>query len=182
MEDNRGNEQEKKVEHDQIAARVVDIRQKAFMQIIYGLLWWLGSAVAMYFALASTSDNMIYWYGGALGSLFHWYRAFKLIKATQQMGAKSLVQRELVLIGITAFVIFFTSYTIIPEYFRIDTPSVGSCWFTNPDDQMVTIACWSNDAEFKTLAMEDSEDACMTDWFIRPGGRMNQYACIEEMT
>ena len=181
MENDQNNEQENEIDPNQVAAMIAEIRQKAFMQIIYGLLWWLGSAVAMYFALASTSNTMIYWYGGALGSLFHWYRAFKLIRATQQIGAKSLVQREVVLIGVTAFIVFFTSYTIIPEYFRIDTPTVGTCWFTNSDDELATIACWSNRTEFKTVAMEDSEESCLTDWYIRPGGGMSQYACIEEM-
>ena len=50
------------------------LRYQATRQILYGLAWWCGSAIAMYIALQSTGST-VYWYGGALGALFHWYRA-----------------------------------------------------------------------------------------------------------
>lgn len=182
MDESQNSQEKNEVDLNQIALMVTELRQKAFMQIIYGLLWWLGSSAAMYFALASKGDNVIYWYGGALGSLFHWYRAFKMIRATQQVGAKPLVQREAVVIGITAFIVFFTSYTIIPEYFRMQTPTIGTCWTTASSEDFMVTACWSSNAEFKTTSYEYSADYCDTNWYLKPSLDESRYGCLEEMS
>lgn len=181
MESEQNNEQKNLIDPNQITAMVAEIREKAFMQIIFGLLWWLGSAVAMYFALASTSDNMIYWYGGALGSLFHWYRAFKLIRASQQIGAQSLVQREKIVIGVIIFSIIFSSLKIVPEYFRITNPEIGTCWKESSVDILTPVACWAGGKIYRTVGFSDSEAKCGTDYYLKPDVIDARFTCLEKL-
>ena len=160
---------------------IADVRQKAFMQIVYGLLWWSGSAIAMYFALSSTGDS-IYWFGGALGSLFHWYRAFRMINATHKAGAKLLIKKEAVLIGITAFFVIFSTATIVPEYLRIDSPTIGTCWGDIGDDYFAPVACWSSSATQKTIAFAYTPEECpsSTSLYLDPMANEQRITCLEK--
>ena len=54
MENESVSNEENELEQIQYLQMIVEIRRKAFMQIVFGLLWWMGSAVAMFFALSST--------------------------------------------------------------------------------------------------------------------------------
>ena len=127
MSESSQNPQEFNNDQLQLMEMIIELRKKAFLQIIFGLAWWLGSSIAMYVAMAQTGDS-IYWYGGALGSLFHWYRAFKMISATYKFGAKKIVRNEVILVSVTALIVFFSAGKIVPEYFKIETPTIGTCW------------------------------------------------------
>jgi len=164
--------------HDLISA-VAEIRRKAQRQILYGLLWWSGSAIAMYFALTAKGSTT-YWYGGALGALFHWYRAFKMHRATLQVGAKTLVRNEILLIGLTFIVVLFTTAKIAPEWMRVSTPTVGTCWAPTALGHETPVACWSHDADAKTVALVDSLSQCPTETtnYFSPSDGESQYTCI----
>lgn len=166
----------------ELTRQVAELRDRAYKQIIYGLLWWGASAIAMYFALMATGST-VYYFGGALGSLFHWYRAFKIHQVTRSVGAKSLIQREKLLIGVTIFVVVISTLKIVPEYFRISTPGVGTCWAPNSTGMEVPVACWSGNANVKALALEDSAEACPpeADKYFSPSARESRFTCLQTL-
>jgi hypothetical protein len=174
-------EENNELEQLQYLQMIVEVRQKAFMQIVYGLLWWSGSAIAMYFALSTTGDS-VYWFGGALGSLFHWYRAFRMINATHKAGAKPLIKKEAVLIGVTAFLVIFSTATIVPEYFRIDSPTIGTCWGDVGKGYMAPVACWSSSAVEKTMAFADIPEECpsSSSGYLDPMANEPRITCLEK--
>ena len=44
-----------------------------------------------------------------------------------------------------------SSSQIVPEYFRIDSPTIGTCWGAVDNGYFVPIACWSGNADLKTV-------------------------------
>ena len=188
MEDQPISDEQNELEQLQYMQLIVEMRQKAFRQIIYGLLWWLASATAMYFAMTS-AEPTVYWYGGAIGSLFHWYRAFNMINATTKAGAKPLIKKEAILIAVTVLLVAFSTLKIVPEYFRIETPTIGTCW-ANSDkgkvwadsdvSKVAPVACWSSKAIAKVEAFSDSIETCPTtsDGYFGPSARESRYSCL----
>ena len=179
MDQQNNESQEPTLEQQQIMQMVVELRRKAFMQVIYGLAWWLASATAMYFAMTSTGDS-IYWFGGAIGSLFHWYRAFKMITATYQVGAKKILRNEAILITVTLVIAMSSAAKIVPEYFRMDSPTVGTCWSERDSNALVPVACWSPNVSLKTIDFADSAEACpsISDGYFDPDARESRYTCV----
>ena len=181
--ENNSDEQNEK-DYLQYVQMITQIRQQAFKQIVYGLLWWMGSAVAMYFALAATGETT-YWFGGAIGSLFHWYRAFKMISATKKAGAKPLVRNEAILLAVTAVLVIFSTVTIVPEYIRMDSPTIGTCWAeaennTAGNNPMVPVACWSNRAIAKAVSLEPTHVSCpeISTGYFDPSAREDRVTCL----
>ena len=164
----------------QFLQMIAGIRQKAFQQIIFGLCWWAASAIAMYIAMQSTNPS-VFWYGGALGALFHWYRAFKMITATQKLGAKALIQSEVILVGIVALVVLVSGSKIIPEYFRMDVPTIGTCWAEADSGNYVPVACWSGSARYKASFFSESETSCGVAGYFEPTSTETRYTCLEEV-
>lgn len=117
MENNKENSDFTEQEKFELIQMMIVLRQKATRQILFGLGWWVASAIAMYVAMQSTGGTT-YWYGGALGALFHWYRAFKLIGATRAAGFNTFVKNEKLLVAATVSIVLFTSVTIVPEFFQ----------------------------------------------------------------
>jgi hypothetical protein len=170
---------EEQLEQLQLLQMVLEIRQRAFLQIVYGLLWWMGSAIAMAIALSLTGDS-VYWFGGALGSLFHWYRAVTMINATRKVGAKTLLKKESVLIGVTALLVVSSTLIILPEYSRIETPAIGTCWGDVGQGNMVPVACWSPNASAKTVAYSNSAELCpsTSTGYFDPSSRESRFTCL----
>lgn len=170
------------ISFEELAAQVYLIRQAAMKQVIYGLLWWGGSAVAMFVALQSTGDTF-YYFGGALGSLFHWYRAIKMYLATKEVGASKLLPAEKALVGGAILVVLITSATIVPTYFKVSFPTVGTCWAEGEtENSMVPVACWGGNAVVKTVALVESTDDCPSEatGYFDPSYRESQYTCLIE--
>jgi len=161
-----------------LMALLVATRQRAYNQLLFGIAWWAGSSVAMYFALTSTGSS-IYWYGGAIGALFHWYRAFKLFDAKKQAGMTSLVQREKVIIGVIVVLVAFSSMKIVPEYMRITVPAIGTCWKETGGDMLSPVACWTSGEIYKTIEFADSAETCSTEWSLEPSSDEPRFTCIE---
>ena len=162
----------------QLMSMVIATRQRAYNQLLLGCAWWAGSSVAMYFALTSTGSS-IYWYGGALGALFHWYRAFKLINITREAGITSLIQREKVIIGLILVLVVFSASKILPEYVRTSTPGIGTCWKDASGDMMSPVACWTSGTIYKATGLADSAELCGTEWYLGPSTAESRYTCLE---
>lgn len=172
---------ENELEKLHLLQMVLEIRQRAFLQIVYGLLWWMGSAFAMAIALSLTGDSF-YWFGGALVSLFHWFRAVTMINSTQKVGAKTLFKKEAVLVGVTTLLVISSTVTIVPEYFRIDSPSIGTCWGDADRGNMVPVACWSPNAAVKTVAYANAAELCpsTSTGYFGPSSRESRFTCLNE--
>jgi hypothetical protein len=156
------------------------LRVQAKRQILWGLAWWSASAIAMYFALEST-DSTIFWFGGALGALFHWYRVLKIFEASRIAHLKIFAQADWVLIGVTLIVVIGSFNKIVPEYFRIDTPTIGTCWTNKFSNFYVPVACWSSSATHKTVSLENTAQACRTTSYFKPTSREERFTCIKKL-
>jgi hypothetical protein len=161
-----------------LMALVIATRKRAYNQLLLGLAWWSGSSIAMYFALTSTGSSIL-WYGGALGALFHWHRAYKLINATKQAGIASLIRREKVVIGVIMLLVAFSTFKIVPEYIRTTTPGIGTCWKDTGGNMLAPVACWTGGEVYKTIEFADSAELCSTDWSLEPSGNESRFTCIE---
>lgn len=155
------------------------LRQQANRQILYGLAWWCGSALAMYVALQSTG-NAVYWFGGALGALFHWYRVYKLFEISRKSKLSLFVRNDYILIAATVIIAISSFSKIVPEYFRIDVPTIGTCWAEAENGMFAPVACWSADAEFKTVSYANAAEACGTILYFKPSAIESRYTCIED--
>jgi hypothetical protein len=103
-----------------------------------------------------------------------------MISATSKAGAKPLIKNEAILVAVTVLLVAFSSLKIAPEYFRIETPTVGTCWADSDNGKMVPVACWSSKASAKTEAFSDSTDTCPTtsDGYFDPSARESRYTCL----
>ena len=156
------------------------LRQKATSQILFGLAWWVGSTIAMYVALQSTGTT-VYWFGGALGALFHWYRAYKIFTLSRIEKFALFKQSDYILITVTLLISFASVGKIVPEYFRIDVPTIGTCWAKADGGLYAPVACWSGNADVKTLSLANSAEACGTDSYFQPSARESRYTCLEDL-
>jgi hypothetical protein len=156
------------------------LNKQATKQILFGLAWWVGSFVAMYFALQSTGST-VYWFGGALGALFHWYRAYKIFAISRAEKFVLFRQNDYILILVTLLIAFASIGKIVPEYFRIDVPTIGTCWAKTDGDLYAPVACWSSSTEAKTVSFAESADACGTNSYFQPSAKENRYTCLEDL-
>jgi hypothetical protein len=147
-------------------------------QLLLGLAWWSGSALAMYFALQSTGST-VYWYGGALGSLFHWYRVFKIGTIAKNEKIRIFERNQLILMTVTALLVVISSSKIVPEYFRIQSPTVGTCWTETDNSKYVPVACWSSKVKAKTSSFSDTAEGCGAQAYFDPSTRESRYTCLD---
>lgn len=182
METNSENSGDERDHIAEIAVMVGELRLRAIKQILFGLGWWVASAIAMYVALGSPGDSY-YWFGGALGSLFHWQRAFKLIRATYEVGAKKLVSREIGIIALGAAIVIGSTSLIVPEYFKVTEPTIGTCWALSSGDTYGAVACWSSNASLKIVSFASTAEGCpiSSDGYFKPSGTESRYSCLEEI-
>lgn len=158
---------------------IAEIRKAALKQVIYGALWWCGSSIAMALALGSTADG-VFWFGGALGALFHWYRAAKLFKASWDAGFKKVLPIELVATLVTLLMVVISSLLIVPEYTKTATPQVGTCWGDSGNGNVAPIACWAPGATDVTVGYSTSAENCpvTADGYFDPSSREPRFTCL----
>ena len=166
-------------DRDQVA---LEIRAHLTRQLVYGILWWLASAIAMYFALQSTRST-IYWYGGAIGSLFHWYRAFKLYSLSKQQDFHILGSNQILLIVFAALLIVTSVKIEVPEYFRIQTPDIGTCWANGQNAMFAPVACWSGSARLQTTSYAETLEGCDSNAtsYFEPSDSESRFTCLKDV-
>lgn len=166
----------------EVAAITLHVRHRVQRQLLFGLTWWSASAIAMYLALSSP-DSSLYWYGGAIGAFFHWYRAIRLFQVTSQAGFSALMPQHVVTLIATAIVIAFSTTKILPEYSRVDSPTMGTCWAETNDDSFSPVACWSKEALVKTIGFASNSDSCpiKTVGYFDPSPFESRYSCLGDL-
>jgi hypothetical protein len=143
---------------------VVDI---ATRQLLIGLAWWSASSIALYISLG-TSGSSVIWYGGCIAAAFCWYQFGRILLISKHVIFNFFKGfRAAILLGVAAVVGSTASY-IGPEALRVMEPSVGTCWVEIESDSYSPIACWSDEASFKTLALAKTGSQCpsSTDYFF----------------
>ena len=154
----------------------------AFKKLCWGLAWWCGSSFAIFNTLSSTGSS-VFWFGGFLVALLNWYRVGKVWLAVKKAGVNLFVGKRAV-IAISAIVIVAGStFTLGPEYLKVDSPSIGTCWAKKDGNAFSPVACWSSEAVFKTAAYAYSEADCpsFTDWVFPPDQTDKRYFCLVEI-
>jgi hypothetical protein len=156
------------------------LRKAANKQLWLGLAWWVASAAATGFALASTSENSILWFGGMIGAPFHWFRAYKLNKAATAAGAPKTSNIQRIPVALSVLVLVVSSFTVIPEYFRVTNPTVGTCYNVDDKGSSIPVACFASTAEYKAIALEASPDNCPSeaDSYLEPAKSGEDFICL----
>jgi len=91
-----------------------------------------------------------------------------------------LIRNEGILIGITAALVIFSTSQIVPEYFRIDSPTIGTCWGAVDNGYYVPIACWSGNANLKTVDYAYAAESCpaVSTQYFDPSDSEVRYTCL----
>lgn len=166
------------MDHDQ-----KQISDFAFRQLCIGLAWWSASSIAIYVSLSSTGSSVI-WYGGCLVALFNWYRSGKVWLAAKKDGFSIFIGVRAGIAIATLCLAAGTAFILGPEYLRVNTPSVGTCWAKEDGELYKPIACWSSEAVLKTIAYANSESNCPSnsEWIFPPDSTDPNYICLEELS
>jgi hypothetical protein len=103
-----------------------------------------------------------------------------MINATRIAGANALVKNEAILIGVTAALVIFSTSQIVPEYVRIENPTIGTCWGSADYGYFVPVACWSSKAVLKTISYANSAESCPTisTHYFDPSESDSRYVCL----
>jgi hypothetical protein len=153
----------------------------AFRQLCFGLAWWSASSIAIYVSLSSTGSSVI-WYGGCLVAIFNWYRSGKVWLAAKKDGLSIFKGVRTGIVIATLCLAAGTAFILGPEYLRVNTPSVGTCWAKADGELYKPIACWSSEAVLKTTSLSNSESNCPSnsEWIFPPDSTNPNYFCLEE--
>lgn len=157
-----------------------DVLHFATMQLLIGLAWWSASSIALYFALGSAGTSVL-WYGGCLAALFNWYRFGRVLFASKYFLLNFFKgTRNAIFVG-SVVIVGFTATYIGPEAMRVTEPTVGTCWAKAEVSGFNPVACWSNDAQLKTIELSQSEAGCpaSTDYVFPPDENDNKFHCLQ---
>lgn len=152
----------------------------ATRQLLIGLAWWSGSCIALYIALGSKGTSVL-WYGGCLVALFNWYRFGRILFLSKYIFLNFFKGiRGVIFLAVIAIVGFTATY-IGPEALRVSDPTIGTCWAEVESSFFSPVACWSNEAQYKTIDTSQTESGCpsVTDFFLPPDENDSLYHCLQ---
>ena len=153
-----------------------------FRKLCWGLAWWSASSVAIFNTLSTTGSN-VFWFGGFLVAILNWYRGGKVWLAARK-------EQISLFVGVRAFVAILalaivagSTFILGPEYLKVSSPSVGTCWAKTDGEEYRPIACWSSQVVVKTIAYAYSEVDCPSsaDSVFPPDQTDKRYFCLEEI-
>ncbi len=165
-------------EQMEVLGQIYSARKRVTRMVFIGAAWWAAAAIAIAVALSSTGGS-IYWFGGLLVGATYWWRAFQLHRATVDAGLKPFIENEKQIFAGALILAVASALILIPEYMRIESPAVGTCWAETSTDSYVPVACWSSNATLKTISLVENESSCYTGMLFeaRTDGL---YTCLEE--
>jgi len=135
-------------------------------QVLFGVAWCVAGTAALFYAFGSTGSGFI-WYGAFLGSLIHWYRALIMYRASLRLGWRVLRGSDFVAVGVAIALVVGAVRLLVPEYDKMSSPKLGTCWSAPGEDGFSqAIACWSDKAAFKTVAVVSSPEGCWTEYYM----------------
>ena len=69
------------------------------------------------------------------------------------------------------------SAVVTPEYFKVSSPTVGTCW-ASTGDSVQPVACWSDKAKFRTISIVTSADLCDGEVVLSPKFEGDGFTCL----
>jgi hypothetical protein len=163
----------------EVLGQLYDARKRVTRMLLIGAGWWGAAAIAIAVALSSTGSSIL-WFGGFLVAATYWWRAFKIHQLTVEAGLKTFVDKEKQILGGVLAAVLISAFALVPEYLKIESPAIGTCWAETTSDNFAPVACWSSNAVLKTVDIVGSESECYSDFFFEPGIE-NLYTCVDEM-
>lgn len=162
----------------------------AFEEFVVQARRWLliGDAVAIFAAiavwnsLANTNQSRI-WTGGFLVAGLFYYRGLKIYRAyfgyrrSFEGPLTALLPIDIGLILMSAGLVIAGSVVLMPEYFRVTSPSVGTCW-AQVGETVEPVACWSNQAKFRTISIVSNPESCGSDLILQPKFEGDEFTCL----
>lgn len=98
-----------------------------------------------------------FWVGGLSLALFSFYRASlfyePLVGRRLEQGSSAIGRLDWLIITVSGFFAFEAVTTALPEYYRVVTPIVDTCWAYTSSDRasLGRVACWSCNAVIQTI-------------------------------
>lgn len=160
-----------------------DVRHAARIQLLISSAALAVSGIATGVAIASPSASRI-WVGGFLVAAYTGYRSARLywtVFRLRTFFAKAVFRpTDIVVIGCAACLLALVAAVLAPEYFRVLTPTVGTCWTADPenDEAFAPIACWSDSALFRTVRQVARPELCQTPVILNPQAGNVDYICL----
>ncbi|MCX8529977.1 MAG: hypothetical protein ORN27_07940 [Rhodoluna sp.] len=164
------------------AEKAALFRKSATKLIWQGTAWWAASVIAFSVALASTANTVFYYFGGAIFGSILWYRSFKLNKEADKLGQPKASQQRIAFATAGILVVLF-GFLVVPEYIKVNSPGVGTCWGEDSDKIAVPVACFSPSAEYKAVELASNPDNCPmnADTYLDPDKTQPKYTCLEAL-
>ena len=159
--------------------QLYEARKRVTRMVLIGAGWWAAAAIAIALALSSTGSSII-WFGGLLVGITYWWRAFQLHKITVDTGLKPFIEKERQIFGGVLAAVVISAFVLVPEYIRVESPTVGTCWAEGSSEGYLPVACWSSNATLKTVELVEDEDSCYSDYVFEESTE-GLYTCLDEM-
>jgi|688.fasta_scaffold1164775_1 hypothetical protein len=148
----------------------------------------IGDAVAIIAAIAvwnslSNPNSSYVWTGGFLVAGFCYYRGLRIYLALYRYQRSfrgpftALLPIDIGLILLSIGLVIAGSSVLMPEYFKVSSPSVGTCWASD-GETVQPVACWSDQARFRTISIVTSAELCDTEMVLPPKFEGDGYTCL----
>jgi hypothetical protein len=151
-------------------------------QLLIGDVVAIIAAIAVWNSLSNPNSSYV-WTGGFLVAGFCYYRGlriyFTLFKYRRFFRGlfNSLPPIDIGLILLSVGLVIAASAVLLPEYSRVSTPSVGTCWAS--DGELVEpVACWSNHARYRTISIVTGPELCLSEMVLSPRFEGDGFTCL----
>lgn len=158
-----------------------DSVKRARKQLLIGNVVAIIVAIAVLNSLANPNSSRI-WIGGFLVSVLFYYRGLRTYLAlfrhqrSLQMASSLSMPIDFGIILMSIALVIAGSAVVMPEYFKVSSPTVGTCWIS-VKGTMRPVACWSDNAKFQTISIATSAELCDDEVFIL-NFKDNQFHCL----
>ncbi len=100
-----------------------------------------------------------------------------MYKLTVDVGVNKMVRFEKISVGIASAVVLLSTSIVLPEYFHVSNPGVGTCLHDN-GGLGSPVACWSTSADYKIVGYAATSVECGTDWYFDPSTDESRFTCV----
>lgn len=177
MSDSENHEAISNEQQEQIA-RIFTLRSAVTKLMLKGNIWFGASLAVIAVALGSKSFGLI-WFGGLIVGVIYFYRAFKILLALKELGINQLIPIEKLYAAVAVILIFLAAFVVAPQAYKTQVPSIGTCW-AEDGAGVVPVACWSSNANYKTIGYSENESDCAGNALL-PSGDEVRFTCLENI-
>jgi hypothetical protein len=155
---------------------------RARKQLLIGNAVAIVAAIAVWNSLANPNSSYV-WTGGFFVSGFCYYRGLRIYltlfryQRSLRRTFPALMPVDVGLILLSIGLVIAGSSALMPEYFKVSSPAVGTCWASD-GEAVQPVACWSGKAKFRTISIVSSAELCDSEMVLPPKFEGDGFTCL----